>query len=474
MSIRFGSDGFRGIIGHGFTRDNIARIAKAVVAYLRELGPEDTGTRIPVGYDTRFLSKQAAYFACRVLEHCGHRPVLAHRPCPSPYLAFAVRHLNAPIGLQITASHNPPCYCGIKLKGRHGGSLFPGHADLVEQLANLTDISDLAGLRFLAGGPPVKTFNLDDDYRRAVLAAARWEGRPGRRIIVDFMHGVSAGIYREVLAECLDLDTALHTGSDPMFGGHKPEPQAGLLTELIQRITHDGRDPVGLAFDGDGDRLAVIDETGRYLAPHEIFCLLLEHLAPAADSEDMVITTVSFSGLVEKVAAAHGLLVLDVPVGFKHVSQEMVQNEAIMGGEESGGTGFGHHLPERDALLMALLLIQASEQTGATLHEMVEQLYRTYGRPVFQRRDIHLAADIDHDELVSRIRDLASLERVAGDLVQGLNHRDGMKLKTAAGWVLVRPSGTEPLLRVYSEGQTAAVAQAYAEAIIKELGLPNA
>jgi phosphomannomutase len=347
--------------------------------------------------------------------------------------------------------------------------MFPRHADLVEALANAEAEGAAAAVPLIGECQLKQRLDVDKQYRQAILAAAGWEGNPGLHVLVDFMHGAAGGIYREVLEPLLNLTTVLRGDPDPLFGGAKPEPAPARLKELSQLVAIDGRGSIGLAFDGDGDRLAVLDEEGRYLAPHEIFCLLLEHLVTYHRKRGAVVTTVSFSGLTNRVAAAHGCSVVNVPVGFKHVSRAMVEGSAIIGGEESGGTGFGHYLPERDALLMALLLLHARQRAGTTLTEMVAQLYRSYGRPVFVRRDVPLDNVSWRESLAARIQDLASLARIAGDPVTQLNHCDGMKLGTDSGWVLARLSGTEPLLRIYAEGDSAAQAEAYAEAVLNRL-----
>lgn len=471
MELKFGSDGYRGIIGHSLTREALAQIARGVAGYL---GRDEAGNKnatIPIGYDSRFMAREFAGFMARRLAELGYKPRLATRPCPSPYLAYATQHLGAPLGIQVTASHNPPYYCGVKLKGAYGGSLYPQDADLVERLANEADDAADDPAALIGEIPHQHKLDVDKNYVKAIRQAADWEGDRDCGVLVDFMHGVAAGIYREVLEPLVDLTTVLRAEPDPLFGGIKPEPAPARLKELSQLVAINGSSAVGLAFDGDGDRLAVLDEQGAYLAPHEIFCLLLEHLVAHFDRRGVVVTTVSFSGLIDRVADAHGCTVLNVPVGFKHVSRAMVENEAIIGGEESGGTGIGHYLPERDALLMALLLLAARQRAGTTLCEMVEQLYSTYGRPIFIRRDVPLESSQASDALAARIKDLASLSRLAGEAVTKTNLCDGMKLWTDAGWVLVRVSGTEPLLRVYAEGTSQDQAEAYAAAVLNQLQL---
>ena len=471
MHIAFGSDGYRGEIGHTLTKEAVARIVLGTAAYIKDGSAGGRSAVIPIGYDTRFLAKQFAGLAGRLLLEAGLKPQLAHRACPSPYLSFAVRHLGAPLGIQITASHNAALYGGIKLKGDYGGSLLPDAVGQIEAQANAIPQESFADQPLIGRKLELPKFNVEADYVKAITGAAAWKGDKQLPLAVDYMHGTGAGIYRDVLAEAFDVTLQLHAKPDPLFGGCKPEPLAAHLSELSQRLSYEGNPAVGLAFDGDGDRLAVVDELGVYLASHEIFCVLLEHLTTHLGKKGLVATSVSFSGLVQRVAEAHSCVVYDVPVGFKNVSQAIVELHAIMGGEESGGTGFGHYMPERDALLMALMLLHARQLAGTTLHEMVADIYRRFGKPFFLHQDLPLPAGTDSREFKLRLRSLANLTDVAGDTVDSLNHSDGMKLRTADGWVLVRASGTEPLARIYAEGRDEAQARAYAQAVAAYLGL---
>jgi phosphomannomutase len=471
VQIAFGSDGFRGEIAHTLTKESVARIVSGATAFLQSALPQPKGALVLVGYDTRFLAREFAQLAVRILASAGYTPLLARQACPSPYLSFAVKHLGAALGIQLTASHNPPLYGGIKLKGAIGGSLPPAEVAEVERLANAVSPESVRSLPLITKCPPPKTFDVDGEYTRALSKACGWGGDPQLRLALDCMHGVAAGIYRTVLDGMFDLTCILRGNPDPLFGGVKPEPLSERLLELERRLSFEGNSSLGLAFDGDGDRLAVVDERGGYLATHEIFCLLLEYMVKQHGKQGMVVASVSFSGLVQRVAEAHGCVVYEVPVGFKSVTAAMLETGAFMGGEESGGTGFAHFLPERDALLMALMLLHARQLAGTSLHEMVQQLYATYGRPHFLHLDLPLPAGTDARELKLRLRDLAALTELAGDTVQSLNHRDGMKLRTADGWVLVRASGTEPLLRVYAEGRDQAQARDYAGAVLDFLGI---
>lgn len=423
---------------------------------------------IPIGHDTRFLSREAALTAADCFQQQGLASWVVERACPSPYLSFAARQTGAPLGIQITASHNPYFYNGVKLKGAHGGSLLTAEVNRIEAAANSAQVTLPAAW---GGQAPPGPAGLEAAYRDAVIAAAGWDFDADASVIVDYMHGSTSGVYRDVLASLMPLRGELRTQPDPYFGSGKPEPLAPNLTALTAEVTASNGEAVGIAFDGDGDRLAVVDERGRCLATHEIFCLLLEDIASTATEGAVVVTTVSFSSLVERVAHAHNLLVYEVPVGFRHVSEAMLQFDAVLGGEESGGAGYGHYLPERDALLMALRLLRYKSLQGGGIAELVDRLYSRYGRPSYLREDFSLSPHVAAQLVRERVRSLAELQELAGDEVTGLNHRDGMKIKTAAGWVLVRPSGTEPLLRTYAEAGSEAQARAYLQSALEKIGL---
>jgi phosphomannomutase len=474
LPIKFGSDGWRGIIGREFTLDNVARITAAVC----EWWPEDKEVfagEIYVGYDNRELSHEAAIHACRVIKLLRPEmtPMLTFAPCPSPYISWATHRMKRPLGIQITASHNPPDYNGVKLKGRHGGSLLAKEVKVIEEIANSASppsgalpeamssydqdpeefsyemqISKLAGVRYVP--------DLDPEEKGWLWI---FDALSGQKLIVDQMHG-STDWYLNVLQTVTSPQRIerLRCDRDPLFGGSKPEPLEHLLPELIQRVKEANDGTVGIAFDGDGDRLAVVDETGAYLQSHEIFALLLDFLARSGYEGNKVVTTVSFSNLLGRIADSYGLATIEVPVGFKHVSEAMLAGDVLIGGEESGGAAFGHYLPERDALLMALTLLRAKGEAGVTLHEMLRDVYARFGRTSFVHEDVQLDAE-RAAELRVRIPSLIEITTVAGESVTGTSDKDGVKLRTGEGWVLVRASGTEPLARFYAEANSKETAQ---------------
>ncbi|MDQ3024512.1 MAG: hypothetical protein M3R04_09050 [bacterium] len=473
MAIKFGSDGWRGIIGEDFTLDNVARITAAVCQWW----PDERANCVTVGYDNRELSLEAAVHVCRVFELL--KPDITvffpYEPCPSPFISWATHYNNSPIGIQITASHNPPSYNGVKLKGSYGGSLVSKDVEAIERIAN--SISSLPAVlpetRYEQEDDIEYEYQMQLDYGGATLVGNS-NSRPfaydhtcGQKLIVDQMHGAT-NIYLRVLGEVHEITHRIRNFRDPTFGGSKPEPLEHLLPELIQRIKDANDGTIGLAFDGDGDRLAVIDETGAYLQSHEIFALLLDFLARSGYEGSKVVTSVSFASLPGRIAQSYGYEVIETPVGFKHVSEAMLAGGVLIGGEESGGAAFGHYLPERDALLMALTLLRAKGEAGVTLHEMLRDIYTRFGRSEFVHVDVQLDPT-SAQEFRTRIPSLMEVSTLAGESVTTRSDQDGVKLRTANGWVLVRASGTEPLGRFYAEAGNKADAQRMIEDVRSKL-----
>jgi len=461
--IAFGTDGWRGILGVDITVERLLPVAAAAARELESSAPAGLESRtVVIGYDRRFLAPELAEAIGAAVRGAGLEPLLADSPTPTPASSWAVVERGALGALVITASHNPPEWLGLKIKGPFGGSVEGDFTQRVERrlqaggitvpIAGTTDRFDALG-EYVAG------------LRAKVDTTALAEGldRLGLQVIVDPMHGSAAGVLPALLGEAAVASGAIReirAERDPLFGGNPPEPLAPYLQELIaavQAATAAGRPAMGIVFDGDGDRIAAVDERGRFCSTQLLMPLFIDHLARARGLAGSVIKTVSGSDLMALVAENLGRTVLEKPVGFKYIAAEMLAGEVLVGGEESGGVGFGMHLPERDAPFAALLLIEALVEGGVPLGQRIDALQqRCGGAAAYDRLDLRLADMAARARLEARLAEAPPTE-VAGAAVQEVITTDGVKLRLGPShWLMLRFSGTEPLLRLYCEGPDAA------------------
>jgi phosphomannomutase len=451
--IAFGTDGWRGILGVDITVERLLPVAAAAARELAHAAPAGLDSRtVVIGYDRRFLAPELAAAIAAAVRGVGLEPLLAQEPLPTPAISWVVVERQALGGLVITASHNPPEWLGLKIKGHFGGSVEGDFTKRVEQ-------------RLAAGGisvpEPGETHCFDgwSEYlsglRSQLDCAALRTGlhNLGLQVIVDPMHGSAAGGLPALLGDSV---REIRSNRDPLFGGNPPEPLAPYLEQLIaevQATAAAGKPAVGIVFDGDGDRIAAIDERGRYCSTQLLMPLLIDHLARARQLPGAVVKTVSGSDLMRLVAEDLGREVLEKPVGFKYIASEMLSGEVLVGGEESGGVGFGMHLPERDALFAALLLLEALVEGGQPLGARLDALQaRCGGASHYDRLDLRLRDMASRSRLEQLLLD-APPQEVAGVAVQELIRTDGLKLRLGPShWLMLRFSGTEPLLRLYCEG----------------------
>jgi len=451
--IAFGTDGWRGILGVDITVERLLPVAAAAARELAHAAPAGLDSRtVVIGYDRRFLAPELAAAIAAAVRGVGLEPLLAQEPLPTPAISWVVVERQALGGLVITASHNPPEWLGLKIKGHFGGSVEGDFTKRVEQ-------------RLAAGGisvpEPGETHCFDgwSEYlsglRSQLDCAALRTGlqQLGLQVIVDPMHGSAAGGLPALLGDSV---REIRSNRDPLFGGNPPEPLAPYLEQLIaevQAAAAAGKPAVGIVFDGDGDRIAAIDERGRYCSTQLLMPLLIDHLARARQLPGAVVKTVSGSDLMRLVAEDLGREVLEKPVGFKYIASEMLSGEVLVGGEESGGVGFGMHLPERDALFAALLLLEALVEGGQPLGARLDALQaRCGGASHYDRLDLRLRDMASRSRLEQLLLE-APPQEVAGVAVRELIRTDGLKLRLGPShWLMLRFSGTEPLLRLYCEG----------------------
>ncbi|KZR74311.1 phosphoglucomutase/phosphomannomutase family protein [Prochlorococcus marinus] len=454
--IHFGTDGWRGVIGVDITVERLLTVAAAAAQELAYRAPTELKSQsVIIGYDRRFLAPEMAEAIAAAVRGCELEPLLTETPVPTPACSWAIVQHQALGALVVTASHNPPEWLGLKIKGAFGGSVEDTFTAAVEQRLAAGGISvPINGItkRFDGRGQHLKGLREKLDLTSLMKGLQKM----GLKVIIDPMHGSAAGC----IAELLDphnqgLIQEIRAQRDPLFGGNPPEPLAPYLSQLIaavQASSATGQPAVGLVFDGDGDRIAAIDEAGNFCSTQLLMPLLIDHLARAKQLPGKVVKTVSGSDLMRLVAEDLGREVLELPVGFKYIAAEMLSGDVLVGGEESGGVGFGMHLPERDALFAALLVLEALVEGGQPLGARMKALQeRCRGSSFYERFDLRLA-DMDSRQRLETLLEQTPPATVADQPVQAVIRTDGVKFRLGPShWLMLRFSGTEPLLRIYCE-----------------------
>ena len=450
-AIKFGTDGWRGVIDEDFTEANAATVVQAAAETWA--ADADRGRPIVVGYDTRRNSRAVAELAADILAANGWRTLLADRPVPTPLVSFSVVHHGAAGGLVITASHNPARFNGIKLKAPFGGSISPEFTASIEAALGRTPPRRTTSA---AERRRIEPVDLLPAYLERIRTRVLADRRPPRplRIVADALHGATDGLLQALVPPAWGEVRLLHAEPDPAFGGLHPEPIPPHIDGLAAEVRMIGAD-VGVAMDGDGDRLGVVASDGRWITPHEVLALLTRHLVEVRGWRGEVVKGFAVGVQVDRVCARYGLPLHVTAIGFKHIATLMQSRDILIGGEESGGVGFRDHLPERDGLLSALFVLEAVVASGTSLDDLIRRLEAEAGAAVYRRRDYTLHPDLGR-RLVARL-DAAPPERLGSRRVVQVQTLDGRKYWLDDGaWVLVRPSGTEPILRIYIEAPTAA------------------
>ena len=445
MRFPLGTDGWRGIIAEGCTFAAIEEVARASARVYRDLVPGDTG-RVIVGHDTRFFSPEFARRASEAFAHAGIEVLLSDQPIPTPAVSFHVHDLGLAGGVAVTASHNPAAYNGFKLKAHFGGS---APQELYERVARAIPVSDTP--HGIDAPAPIRLTNLLVSYREALARRVDVDSirQAGLAILADSMHGAAGTLLPDILAGGSTRVIPFRSERDPLFGGVHPEPIAENLEAASERVRQD-RLGLAVAQDGDADRLGVLDRKGRFVSPHRILALLLLHAYRRRGLTGGIAKTFSTSLLIDRVAAKLGVPLHETAIGFKYVAELMNRGQAQAGGEESGGYAFSFHLPERDGVLNALLLIESLALSGRDLDEALADLAAEFGEFAYGRRDVYLPLPVI-ESFVRHVRDEPPAA-VSGNAVTDVRDKDGVKYLFAdKGWLLHRRSGTEPMVRLYCE-----------------------
>jgi len=452
VRIQFGTDGWRGVIAREFTFDNLSLVTQATMDYFIGQGLAEKG--LVIGHDRRFLSRRFAERVAEVAAGNGIRVLLTDRYAPTPAVSWAVRERGAGGGVMITASHNPPEYNGFKIKESFGGSARPSTTKVVEEIVarNQADGREIRELPLEEARTRglVELFDAGAAYRQQLARYVDLERIRAAAIptVVDPMFGAGCGFFPWLLPGI----TEIHAEENPGFGGRPPEPTPEHLTDLSS-LVKGGQYRVGLALDGDADRIGAVDETGEFFSSHRIFTVILRHLIERRGMRGGVAKTVSTTRMVDLLSEKYGLELFETPIGFKHICELMLDHDILMGGEESGGLGVKGHIPERDGILLGLLLLEAVAMSGRGLRQLLDETMDEIGRFSYRRIDLPIA-DEAKERLIGKLRS-GGVTAMASRPVTGENFRDGFKYLFADGsWLLIRPSGTEPVLRLYSEAGT--------------------
>jgi alpha-D-glucose phosphate-specific phosphoglucomutase len=467
MTIHFGTDGWRAVISDTFTFTNLRLVTQAIAdAVASESWLNGTANqkevdlrRMVVGFDTRFLSDRYASETARVLAANGFNVYLAHADAPTPAISYAVRHLNAVGGIMITASHNAPRYNGVKLKAAFGGSASPEQCRRVEVYLNdneaqargpnLMDFEQARQLKLIQRFNPITAYH---EHLRKLIDFDVISDNP-QRIVVDSMYGSGRGVIRAILQGSGCEVYEVRGEMNPGFGGVHPEPIGRYLGALAGAISM-GSGNFGLATDGDADRIGAMDERGNFVDPHKIMALTLRYLVEKRGWKGSVVRTVSTTRMIDRLAERYGLAVHETPVGFNHIADWMLKEDVLIGGEESGGISFRGHIPEGDGILMGLMIVEMVAASGGSLAELVEDLLKEVGPAFYERKDMRLRHPVAKDKMTDFLCGSAPAA-VGGESLREVSSLDGVKYIFADdSWLLIRPSGTEPVLRVYAEGRT--------------------
>ena len=462
-SIKFGTDGWRGILAEDFTFANARIVAHAIARYV--VRGEDARKGVLIGYDHRFASDRIAAAAAEVISATGTPVWVTDKPCPTPAISLLVRQRNAAGGLMITASHNPYRWNGIKYKASYGSSALPS---IVAQIESELENVQRDGIPPL---PPRKDLIQPLDPRAPYLDTIEklvdWQRvRDTKfRFISDSMHGSSAGLLPDVFRRNGVACDEIRGTRDSRFAGIHPEPIEPHI-EALRQAVRGGKYDAGFCSDGDGDRIGAIDRTGAFINPHQIFALLVWHLAGTRNLPGDIAKTFSVTKLIDKLAAKFGRKLHEVPIGFKYICELMLEQNVLIGGEESGGIGTSLYLPERDSTVSALFLAELMAWHGKSLGELLATLQSEFGEYHYGRVDLDLKPGqkekaIEHfsDGKVNKLLDYPVARR---------ENLDGIKLYLGdIGWVMVRASGTETLLRVYSETSKPEITRRVLDAVTK-------
>ena len=465
--IKFGTDGWRAVIAEDYTFENVEKVAHATARWLKKNYGERPS--IVIGHDTRFQGRAFTERAACVLASHGIKVLFAQTFTSTPAISWATKEYGCDAGVVITASHNPPAYNGFKIKANFGGPASPEQIAAVEEELgpieagfSLRAFSDLRADGLIELRDTTQVY-LDMLRQRLDIDAIR---ASGLKIAHDAMYGAGQKMITRLLGA--EAVVPLHDDFNPGFHGQAPEPIERNLAELAEVVVREDC-AAGLANDGDADRIGMFDERGVFVDSHQLLALLVKYLHEERGLTGDIVKTFSTTHMLNKMGQKYGLTVQTMPIGFKYIGPKIVEGDVIVGGEESGGIAVKGHIPERDGIYIGLLIVEMMVNRGKKLSELVQELFDEFGPHVARRTDVH-TTDEKKQAMLDRLSK-GGLEKIAGHKVERVDTLDGYKHLTEGGWLLVRPSGTEPVLRVYAEAPTEEDAQALIDDALEQLSV---
>ena len=463
--VKFGTDGWRGIIADTYTFENVKRVALATALTFKNHTKIKNG--IIVGYDTRFQSKEFSQTVATVFGNQGIKTYITDSFVTTPTVSLLSRDKNCTLGVMITASHNPYQYNGYKLKDEYGGSMDPDEIKKIEtELKNIKEVEDGKSFDALVKEGIIIRFdgmgyylnylknNIDiDKIKKSDL-----------KVIYDAMYGAGQNIINKFIRV-----KQLHGEYNPSFGTNPPEPVQKNLTKICEEIKNDSYS-IGIVTDGDADRIAIIDEKGDFLDAQKTFALLLKYLYEKKGLRGKVVRGFSTSELIKKYCEKNNIELVTVPIGFKHISKIMISDDVLIGAEESGGIGIKGHLPERDGVYNGMLYLEMLSGNGKSITEMKKELDDEFGKYFYQRNDVHTTEEKKLKTLET-CKSFTAGDQLGGKEILSIDNLDGYKLFFDNGWIIIRASGTEPLLRINCETMGTDETKEILEKTIKQFGL---
>jgi phosphomannomutase len=453
-TIKFGTDGWRGIIADDFTVANVRLVAQALADWVNST-PEVVGTGVVVGYDRRAQSDLFAKAVAQVLLGNGIPVCLSDKPCTSPSVSHAVVAEKHKCGVMITASHNPPAFNGFKIKANFGGSAPPELIAGVEE--KLAQVMELNAPKIAT--EPVPTADIMTPFLAHLVTFVDLKQikAGGFKVVVDPMHGSGAGYLTTILQNAGVDVIEIRSEHNPNFGGVSPEPITQNMQALFDAVVANNAD-VGICLDGDADRIGACDSKGKFIDCHRIFAVLLQHLITERKMSGAVVKTVSVTHVIDFLAQKYHLPLYETPIGFKYIAEKMMETDVLMGGEESGGLGVKGYLPERDGILMGLFILEAMAAKGKRFEDLISDIWSEAGPHEYTRNDMRPPKE-KMSAIIAMLKAL-DIREFAGGALTKIEKKDGTRLDfTDGSWLLLRPSGTEPVVRVYAEAPTTARAE---------------